>query len=270
MKIIFVRHGLSEGNMSKTYSSDTTKDPLTKHGIIQAKRTGKILSKNYGVFDLIICSPYLRTMETAEILNKELNVKKIIYNDLIIEQYPEVLKKVANEKKYKSSAEMLKDKEKLSQYIDIKDLIICNNIDKKIKETTDPFTLYDLKKKLDIAWGKTLKHMTPKKLYNNDMKFLKYLKSLKKKCILVITHGGVMERFLEIITNTSYGQINYIDKTKPIVKDNLYKYYGTEGNCCIMGCLYDINEKQFKLIIPPNILHLQDLVDKEPNFYPRV
>ena len=35
MKIIFVRHGLSETNMSNTWSADTTKVPLTKHGIIQ-------------------------------------------------------------------------------------------------------------------------------------------------------------------------------------------------------------------------------------------
>ena len=49
MKIFFVRHGLSETNVSKTYSADTTKVQLTKHGIMQAEITGKELSK-YGVF----------------------------------------------------------------------------------------------------------------------------------------------------------------------------------------------------------------------------
>jgi broad specificity phosphatase PhoE len=269
MKIFFVRHGLSETNMSKTYSADTTKVPLTKHGVTQAEITGKILA-DYGVFDLIICSPYLRTIQTADIINKELNVKKILYNDLIIEQYPEILKNFANEKTINSAIKLLKDKEKLAlhtKYVDIKDIIKMSKLEEKIKVVTDPFKLFELKKNIHIAYAQMYKHLTPKKIYNNDMKFFKYLKTLKKKCILIVTHGMVLGRFLGIITNTPYYDINFIDNTKPIVNENLYKYYGT-SNCCIMGCLYDSSEKQFKLIIPPNILHLKELVDKEPKNYP--
>jgi len=268
MKIFFVRHGLSETNVSKIYVADTTKVPLTKHGMMQAEKTAKILS-NYGKFDLIICSPYLRTMQTAEIINKELNVKKIIYNDLIIEQYPEIYKKFAdkNIKSTESSIELLKDKEKLAlftKYVDIKDIIKCSKLEKLINETTDPFERYDLTKKYHIAIAQMMKHIPPKKLFSNDMKFFKYLKTLKKKCILVITHGMVLERFVGIITNTPYYQIKFIDKSN----ENLYKYYGT-NNCCIMGCLYDASHKQLQLIIPPNILHLKDLIEKEPNIYPQ-
>ena len=164
---------------------------------------------------------------------------------------------------------MLEDKEKIAQYIDFKYVIKGCKLEKKMMETSNPFELYNIRKDMELIKAQMLKHLTPKKIYNNDMKFLKYLKSLKKKCILIVTHGGVIERFLGIITNTPYKQINFIDKTKPIVKENLYKYYGNL-NCCIMGCLYDISEKEIKLIIPPNILHLKDFVEKEPNFYPDI
>jgi len=263
MKIFFVRHGLAENNIGDTYRHEINVS-LTKHGMKQAKETGKALSK-YGPFDLIISSPYLRTKQTAEIINKELNVKKIIYNDLIISQSSKTLIKLNNEKK-QSIPEILNNKEfriKFEKDVDFKEMIKYEKLTKLKKETTDPFELTDINENMKIIYAKMIKNssVNPKNLYKNDMKFLKYLKTLKNKCILIVTHGGVISRPLQIITNTQNTEIKFIDKSA--VEDD-YKYYQC-GNCCIMGWLYD--NKEFKLIIPPNILHLKKFTLKEPQFY---
>ena len=264
MKIFFVRHGVTESNMNNLIGANPN-IPITKHGMKQAKETGKFLSK-YGEFDLLICSPYLRTRQTADIINKELNIKKIFYNDLIIERFPKSIINFRNEP-MKTIPEILNDKKllaRVSEFLNIKEMVKLNNLLKIEKNTTDPFELYEINKNKKILTAKMMNDDSPEKVHNDDMKFFKYLKNLKNKCILIVSHGMTMTRFLSIITNTINKDIKSIDKS---VVDEDYKYYDI-SNCCIMGCIYDNNEKQFRLIIPPNILHLKKLALKEPNFYP--
>jgi len=274
MKIFFVRHGVTQGNIDGTWHDDTM--PITKHGMQQAKETGKALSK-YGTFDLIICSPYLRTKQTMELINKELNVKKILYNDLIIEYPSKLTKYFLNEKlsdisnvfnNILNNKELLpKNKDlltKASKYVDIKDMIKYDKLDKLQKETTNPFELNELKKNIETARCKMINEIKPEKVYKNDMKFLKYLKTLKNKCILVVSHGKTLTRLVKIITNTGNNDIKLIDKSA--IKED-YKYYGIL-NCSIMACLYE--NKDLKLIIPPNILHLKKLAVKSPDSFPEI
>jgi len=262
MKIFFVRHGVTQGNIDRIVHDDTM--PITKHGMQQAKETGKALSK-YGTFDLIICSPYLRTRQTMELINKELNVKKILYNDLIIEHLAKIPSKYFLNEKACTVSDILNNKElltRVTKYVNIKDLIKSDKLDKLQKETTDPFELYEIKKNQDIIASKTWKSNSPEKVHKYDMKFIKYLKTLKNKCILVVSHGGTLTRLLNIITNTSINDIKLIDKSA--VEED-YKYYDLH-NCSITACLYQ--NKDLKLIIPPNILHLKKLAVSSPNSYP--
>lgn len=68
MIVYFVRHGESEGNATNTHQSKTT--PLSDIGKDQAK----LLAKRFRHIpvDTIIASDYLRTQQTAEILNQEI------------------------------------------------------------------------------------------------------------------------------------------------------------------------------------------------------
>jgi isoleucyl-tRNA synthetase len=67
-KIIFVRHGESEKNVSGVLSDIVDKWPLTQKGRDDAEALGEMIKDK---IDVIISSPILRARETAEILNKK-------------------------------------------------------------------------------------------------------------------------------------------------------------------------------------------------------
>lgn len=82
-KYIFVRHAESEPNLTGKINVDRTKNfGLTENGKMQA---GSI--KLDGKVDLIFSSPYLRTLETAEIISNNLGLdkSKIIVEDKLQE-----------------------------------------------------------------------------------------------------------------------------------------------------------------------------------------
>jgi 2,3-bisphosphoglycerate-dependent phosphoglycerate mutase len=80
MKVFLVRHGQSEGNIGTTHSGPTT--PLSKSGVGQAKTVAKRLLEVDP--DLVICSRYIRAMQTAKEIAKVLK-KKIVYTPLLNE-----------------------------------------------------------------------------------------------------------------------------------------------------------------------------------------
>lgn len=68
MKIIFIRHGKTAGNLEKRYIG-VTDEPLCKEGISELK------SISYPDCDIVISSPMKRCLQTAEIIYPD---KKII------------------------------------------------------------------------------------------------------------------------------------------------------------------------------------------------
>lgn len=75
MSIFIVRHGQTDLNLKKKIQGRVD-SPLNESGKKQASETReKLLNVN---IDLIICSPLLRTKETANIINKDRNIP-IIY-----------------------------------------------------------------------------------------------------------------------------------------------------------------------------------------------
>jgi probable phosphoglycerate mutase len=85
-KLYFVRHGLSEMNVSGHWSG-TTETSLTAEGRRQAKRAGQ-KAKELKI-DYIVASPLSRARETAEIIAKEIGyaLEEIHINDLFIERH---------------------------------------------------------------------------------------------------------------------------------------------------------------------------------------
>ena len=65
MKIIFVRHGKTQGNLEKRYIGRTN-EPLCADGVAQAEALFKSGTLSHP--DALITSPYLRCTQTAEIL----------------------------------------------------------------------------------------------------------------------------------------------------------------------------------------------------------
>ena len=70
-KIIFVRHGQSVANKEGIIADKTY--PLKEDGLLQIKETANELLKDIEKIDLIISSPYIRAVQTAEVFADECN-----------------------------------------------------------------------------------------------------------------------------------------------------------------------------------------------------
>ncbi len=81
MNIFIMRHGTTVWN-EKGITQGRSNNRLSKAGIEITKQVAEDLKDTK--FDAIFCSPLMRTMQTANIVNKYHNLK-IIKNDLLIE-----------------------------------------------------------------------------------------------------------------------------------------------------------------------------------------
>jgi uncharacterized phosphatase len=85
-KLYFVRHGLSEMNVSG-YIAGRTESPLADEGRQQARDAGQH-AKTLAI-DYIVCSPQGRAVETAQIIAKEIGypLEEIHINNLFMERH---------------------------------------------------------------------------------------------------------------------------------------------------------------------------------------
>ncbi len=86
-KLFYVRHGETYMNVAGLLSGKS-ETQLTENGIQQAKAAGKQLKHNFPSIDLIVCSPYERTSETAKLIAGEIGypTEKIQMSDRLIER----------------------------------------------------------------------------------------------------------------------------------------------------------------------------------------
>jgi uncharacterized phosphatase len=86
-RLLYIRHGETQMNVSGLLSG-RTETPLTEKGIAQAIESGKEIKQKLPKIDLIVCSPYERTFETAKLIAKEIGypVENIQKNDMFIER----------------------------------------------------------------------------------------------------------------------------------------------------------------------------------------
>jgi broad specificity phosphatase PhoE len=227
-EIYLVRHGETDWNNLGLAQGSANDIPLNKTGMEQAKYTGKYLNEyqqNETNFDLVLCSPMLRTVKTAENICKQIkyDINKIKYMDELIERDQGFLSIGKTDK------EMKKDKF-YDDYFNGK---------KDIADIEDPIEKYKARNDLQNNV------ICPKYGYETDKKFHKkikvvisLLKKTKAKKILIITHGGtILHGFIRILFNI----------------DNIIGDYKYGANCHITYITY--NNKKFNLAIVPNTLH---------------
>jgi broad specificity phosphatase PhoE len=270
MKVFFVRHGQTYANIEHRNYKDYT-ESITDQGKKQATLAGKYLT-TFGNFDLVISSPAIRCIQTAEIICKEINyTKKIVTSELILEK---LKKSKIDEHNIKNQLHNENDELKkiIKEYFEttsIKDGSSYIKNASVFDETKDVFKqmelfynyqniFYKLEKK-DKRLEGIDNFIT---LTNNHQKFLNQLKKLNKKCILVVGHSGTINYMTQIITNIFINPTNptisiipteYIEKHIPI--NGFYKNSIDDDNTSIMGCL--IKKSKVTLVIAPNTLHLK-------------
>ena len=183
-------------------------------------------------FDLIISSPLLRAKETAEIIAKTIDydIKKIIYDDNLKEKNDGNLgngmtwDEMKNDKKFKKYVEIIEKNEKNKDPIERRNYFVKEDFQKMIKNKfggDDYETYQDMEKKLK--------------------KFIKSLKNIKAKKILIIGHNGTIMDMLNIMFNIGFVGSRFI-------KDVTYG-----SNCHIT--YIKMNNNKFQMIMPPNTLH---------------
>ncbi len=82
MKLYVIRHAQTDGNLQKVMIGSTSDIPINNIGISQAEEASNVVKDLE--YDMIICSPMLRTKQTCAIVNSIKN-KDIIFDDRIIE-----------------------------------------------------------------------------------------------------------------------------------------------------------------------------------------
>jgi len=232
-QIYLVRHGETDWNVKGYCQGSRNNIPLNKLGKEQAIKTGKYL-KEYrqkdGKFDLVLCSPLIRTRETCDLI-----CEKIGY-DMDKVKYMDELKE--NDKGLvcigKSHEELRKDKF-YNDYYNTRDSI------KKIKDPIERSLNYEkimktVEKKYEIEKKENLR----KRIY----KIINFIKKTNKKKILIVTHGGYILYFLQYLFSVHRVQ---------------QSYSGTEN--CHISLLQYVNYK-FNLLYGPSTEHF-NLYDKK-------
>ncbi len=87
-RLFYVRHGETDMNISATFSG-RTEAILTDNGRLQATTSGKALVQKPLRIDYIICSPLVRTQETARLIAEQISfpIDSIELNELFIERH---------------------------------------------------------------------------------------------------------------------------------------------------------------------------------------
>ena len=79
IKLVLLRHGQSTWNKENRFTG-WTDVPLTKLGIEEAKKAGKILKENGFAFDVVFTNLHKRAIDTTNIVLKELKLKGVEVN----------------------------------------------------------------------------------------------------------------------------------------------------------------------------------------------
>ncbi len=159
MRIVFVRHGEGHHNVNKLYSLPDFE--LTKEGKTQAESAAERIA-NLPI-DIIICSPFKRTQQTAEIINQKIN-KKIVLSDLAVE--------VRRPKEIAGKNMDLPEVKEIKKQLD-------DNFTKSDWRFSDEENFFDLR--------------------DRAKKFIKYLETFKEENILVVSHGVFIKMIVMVI-----------------------------------------------------------------------
>lgn len=177
---IFCSNGQLDNSDEYIYTDDT---PLSQIGILESEETGKYLQNNSinssyeklkKKFDYVISSPSLCTSQTATYIMKyiETSDNKIYYND------------------------------KLTEII-VSDNINCQSIKNNNKLDLFDRSIFENETIVE-NFNKYSKNETVESFIKKMYEFLDYLKKLYDKKVLIVTHKGIIQSLIWIITGTCY------------------------------------------------------------------
>ena len=168
-QFFLIRHGQSLANTKNTRLGDNYvfdgDIPLTEDGIKECHETGKFLEKYFkensiNKEDVVVwVSPFLRTEETARIINSYLNIKKVYYDPRISEMD--------------------------FGLFDQRDPVDCNNIDKNIYEQIGIRS----KSKRGKFYAKRPNGESPLDVYTRMSTFVDTLYRDNNKINIIVSHG---------------------------------------------------------------------------------
>lgn len=229
-EIYIIRHGETLWNVNGLAQGSRNDIPLNMIGKEQSLLTGDYLN-NYaqknGNFDLVICSPMIRTRETAEIICKKIgyDCNKILY----IEELKEIDKGLIGIGK--TNTELRKDKF-YENYFTLIDFI------KKIKDPIKYNICYEY---VINNLPKKYEYETINNLKERCKKIINFLINIQKEKILIISHGGTIQHGL--LPNMSDN----------IIKNDLNRDLKNGSNCHVSYLIFKNNK--FNLIYGPSTKH---------------
>lgn len=187
--ICLIRHGQTDWN-KKFLIQGRENNPLNEEGIIQAHITANLLLNNDSNWDVIISSPLIRAVQTAEIIKDKLNLKSpIIINNNVIEREfgaaegltisEEVYDRINNDDY--DNLETCKELQKRSMDTIIN--IVKSFPNKKILIITHSHFIKGLLTQIDsnFTWTSSLKNASINYVYFNELNIIDYKTNVEYK-----------------------------------------------------------------------------------------
>ena len=187
--ICLIRHGQTDWN-KKFLIQGRENNPLNEEGIIQAHITANLLLNNDSNWDVIISSPLIRAVQTAEIIKDKLNLKSpIIINNNVIEREfgaaegltisEEVYDRINNDDY--DNLETCKELQKRSMDTIID--IVKSFPNKKILIITHSHFIKGLLTQIDsnFTWTSSLKNASINYVYFNELNIIDYKTNVEYK-----------------------------------------------------------------------------------------
>ena len=187
--LCLIRHGQTDWN-KKFLIQGRENNPLNEEGIIQAYVTANLLLNNDSNWDVIISSPLIRAVQTAEIIKDKLNLKSpIIINNNVIEREfgaaegltisEEVYDRINNDDY--DNLETCKELQKRSMDTIID--IVKSFPNKKILIITHSHFIKGLLTQIDsnFTWTSSLKNASINYVYFNELNIIDYKTNVEYK-----------------------------------------------------------------------------------------
>ena len=186
-EIYIFRHGETDWNIQHKRQGCENDIELNATGKIQAGLVGNYLSNIDINPDLIISSGMSRADETARIIGEKLNYRSSI---LIIDD----LKEKCHGKLSGITDDDLKSNPIFDKY---------NELTVKFKKEKDPIKQIEIFYDNNIILNKLYNEELYSRLRHRVKKALREIYNQKEKIIIVITHSGIIQEILKILTNTT-------------------------------------------------------------------
>ena len=222
-EIYIIRHGETEENRLKKPQGRQINSILNETGKQQALITGKYLKKYVHKPQIIFTSPLYRAHETASIIGKELNIKKIIINDNLVEN--------DTGKAHASHEDKFKNNKYYDEYKYIED---------QYMKIIDPIKKIEFlhSKKVQRNF-KNIQSDTFETIKQRCEEVINLIKNCDKNRIIIVSHSAFIYDLLGYIFNT---------ESECIHRD----YYKETKNCFISKIIYT---DKFQMITSPNTHH---------------